>query len=204
VNNVKDVEIYKAFGLENSDITFEEIVSIKILDLQQVYDLSIEGTHNFIANDIIAHNTFVTGFVNFTNNTAFNQTLYLVNGNVGIGTTSPNQLLTVTGSTGVNFTNTGTGLSFIVNDESGDSSPMVVDASGNIGIGTTSPGRTLEVSGSINGTQLNISGPVNLAYGTGNLGIGTASPVEFHFLDMGLKKEQGSEFYGFKFRNVYI
>ena len=86
-----------------------------------------------------------------------------------------------------------------------DSGTLFVDSvNDRVGIGTTSPGKTLEVSGSINGTQLNISGPVNLAYGTGNLGIGTASPVEFHFLDMGLKKEQGSEFYGFKFRNVYI
>ncbi len=42
---------------ENSDITFEKITSIKVLDKQQVYDLEIEGTHNFIANDIIAHNT---------------------------------------------------------------------------------------------------------------------------------------------------
>ncbi|MBI4155414.1 hypothetical protein HY498_05015 [Candidatus Woesearchaeota archaeon] len=50
--------------------------------------------------------------------------------------------------------------------------------SGNFGIGTTSPGRALEVSGSINGTQLNISGPTNLAYGSGNVGIGTTSPIE--------------------------
>jgi hypothetical protein len=54
---------------------------------------------------------------------------------------------------------------------------MRITSAGNVGIRTTSPGRLLEVSGSINGTQLNISGPVNLAYGTGNVGIRTASPT---------------------------
>jgi len=53
---------------------------------------------------------------------------------------------------------------------------LFVDSlSGNVGIGTIFPGRALEVSGSINGTQLNISGPVNLAYGIGNVGIGTSN-----------------------------
>lgn len=46
----------------------------------------------------------------------------------------------------------------------------------NIGIGTISPGRLLEVAGSINGTQLNISGTANLAYGSGLVGIGTSTP----------------------------
>ncbi len=49
---------------------------------------------------------------------------------------------------------------------------------GNLGIGTEVPGRTLEVSGSINGTQLNISGQVGLAYGAGKVGIGTNSPTQ--------------------------
>ncbi|MBI2557708.1 hypothetical protein HYW20_00130 [Candidatus Woesearchaeota archaeon] len=44
--------VFKDIGIK-----FERIESIKALDEQQVYDLNIEGTHNFIANDIIAHNT---------------------------------------------------------------------------------------------------------------------------------------------------
>ena len=54
VYDVGDVQIYKTFGLEPFDITFEEIKSIEVLDKQQVYDLAIEGTRNFIANDIVA------------------------------------------------------------------------------------------------------------------------------------------------------
>ncbi|MCS4541756.1 MAG: hypothetical protein HY929_05485 [Euryarchaeota archaeon] len=42
----------------SSCIKWAKIVSIKVHEPQQVYDLEIENTHNFIANDIIAHNTF--------------------------------------------------------------------------------------------------------------------------------------------------
>jgi len=44
--------VFDTFG---SDITFDEISSIKAAGEQHVYDLSIEGTWNFIANDIAAH-----------------------------------------------------------------------------------------------------------------------------------------------------
>ena len=42
---------------DGDGIKWEKIKSINVLDEQHVYDLAIEGTHNFIANDIIAHNT---------------------------------------------------------------------------------------------------------------------------------------------------
>ncbi|MFH1642807.1 MAG: LamG-like jellyroll fold domain-containing protein, partial [Nanoarchaeota archaeon] len=48
-------------------IIFDEISSIKQLEPQHVYDLEIENTHNFIANDIIAHNTYSDG-VNMSGN----------------------------------------------------------------------------------------------------------------------------------------
>jgi replicative DNA helicase len=40
-----------------SDLYWDTIVSIEPMGLQQVYDLSIPETHNFIANDICVHNT---------------------------------------------------------------------------------------------------------------------------------------------------
>ncbi|MBI2654511.1 hypothetical protein HYX02_06950 [Candidatus Woesearchaeota archaeon] len=84
-------------------------------------------------------------------------------GMVGINTTTPSDTLHVVGTSRL-FGLSGTGL--------------FVDRASNVGIGTTSPGRTLEVVGSINGTQLNISGPANLAYGSGSVGIGTTAPVD--------------------------
>ncbi|MBE9062174.1 replicative DNA helicase [cf. Phormidesmis sp. LEGE 11477] len=43
--------------MATSDLYWDEIVSIESIGLQQVYDLTIPGTHNFVANDICVHNT---------------------------------------------------------------------------------------------------------------------------------------------------
>ncbi|MFH1565438.1 MAG: hypothetical protein ABIC82_06425, partial [bacterium] len=51
-----------SFGTRNSEfggVEFEKIVSIEILPPEQVYDIEVEGTHKFVANDIIAHNTYI-------------------------------------------------------------------------------------------------------------------------------------------------
>lgn len=43
--------------LSNSDIVWEKIESIESIGLHQTYDLTIPITHNFIANDIVVHNS---------------------------------------------------------------------------------------------------------------------------------------------------
>jgi replicative DNA helicase len=43
--------------LANSDVYWDEIVSIESVGRKQVYDLTIPETHNFIANDLCVHNT---------------------------------------------------------------------------------------------------------------------------------------------------
>jgi hypothetical protein len=42
-----------------SGILWDKIVSIEPLGAEHVYDIEVEGTHNFVANGIIAHNTYV-------------------------------------------------------------------------------------------------------------------------------------------------
>jgi replicative DNA helicase len=44
-------------NLGNSDVYWDEVVSISYLGEEQVYDLTIPETHNFVANDICVHNT---------------------------------------------------------------------------------------------------------------------------------------------------
>ena len=46
---------------QNGKPVFEKIVSIKRLKAEQVYDIEVEGTHNFVGNGIVAHNT--TGII---------------------------------------------------------------------------------------------------------------------------------------------
>ncbi len=48
------IELYQ---LATSDILWDEIVSIEELGVEDVYDMTVEKTHNFIANDIIVHNS---------------------------------------------------------------------------------------------------------------------------------------------------
>ncbi len=44
-------------NLAQSDVYWDEIVTIEPLGERQVYDLSVPGTHNFVADDMIVHNT---------------------------------------------------------------------------------------------------------------------------------------------------
>jgi replicative DNA helicase len=43
--------------LANSEVYWDQIVTIEAMGLKQVYDLTIPHTHNFVANDICVHNT---------------------------------------------------------------------------------------------------------------------------------------------------
>ena len=43
--------------MAESEVYWDEIVSIEPVGPKQVYDLTIPGTHNFVANDICVHNT---------------------------------------------------------------------------------------------------------------------------------------------------
>lgn len=46
-------------SVESPGILWDEIVSIKPVCREQVYDIEVEGTHNFVGNGIFAHNTYV-------------------------------------------------------------------------------------------------------------------------------------------------
>lgn len=43
--------------LADSDVYWDEVVSVEPVGIKQVYDLTIPGTHNFVANDVCVHNT---------------------------------------------------------------------------------------------------------------------------------------------------
>ncbi len=53
--------------------------------------------------------------------------------------------------------NTGTGNSLLVNDDTSDGTPFVIDADGNVGIGTTAPSCLLDVSDNITAPTMQVS-----------------------------------------------
>jgi hypothetical protein len=59
------------------------------------------------------------------------------------------------------LTNTTAGLSFRVNDVSGDTTPFVIDADGNVGIGTATPGAKLDIAGT-SSTISNAAGDITI------------------------------------------
>jgi len=60
---------YIAIKGENDQARYDKIVTIERLPEEQVYDIEVEGTHNFVGNDIIAHNTYLGGNLTVQGNT---------------------------------------------------------------------------------------------------------------------------------------
>ncbi len=55
----------------DSDIFWDEIKSIDYLDEQVVYDIEVDGHHNFVANDIFVHNSHAADYAKVSVQTAF-------------------------------------------------------------------------------------------------------------------------------------
>jgi replicative DNA helicase len=51
------VKFYALAQLAGSDVYWDEIVSIEPDGEAEVYDLTVDGLHNFVAADIVAHNS---------------------------------------------------------------------------------------------------------------------------------------------------
>ena len=45
--------------LATTDVAWERVVSVEDIGVHDVYDLTVPGTHNFVANGIVVHNTLV-------------------------------------------------------------------------------------------------------------------------------------------------
>ncbi|MDI6716001.1 MAG: DNA polymerase III subunit alpha [Actinomycetota bacterium] len=61
-----------------SDIYWDKIVEIEFSGIEQTYDLEIEGTHNFIANGLIVHNSHSTAYAFISYQTAWLKANYPV------------------------------------------------------------------------------------------------------------------------------
>ena len=83
---------------------WDGIAKIEILPAEQVYDIEVEGTHNFIGNDIVAHNTYIGGTAS-TTNLIVSGTAYL--GSLNGPLQANNGLVSATTSVGAIYGGTG-------------------------------------------------------------------------------------------------
>jgi error-prone DNA polymerase len=49
-------------NLEMSDVDWDRVVSVEPVGMRETYDLTVEDDHNFVANDLIAHNSHAASF----------------------------------------------------------------------------------------------------------------------------------------------
>jgi len=137
-----------------TDILWDTIVSIEYIGYEHVYDIEVEGTHNFIGNGIFAHNTYINGNLTATGviseagtalgskyvplaggvNITGGLNIATTSGNVGIGTTAPNYKLDVAGgdlalqtSKKVILDSNDTGDTYMVHDSVNDRVSIYVD-----------------------------------------------------------------------------
>ncbi len=61
-----------------SDVYWDRIVSIEYVGEKQTYDIEVPGTHNFIANDILVHNSHAADYAVITVQTAYLKAIYPV------------------------------------------------------------------------------------------------------------------------------
>ncbi|MGB0384664.1 MAG: DNA polymerase III subunit alpha [Ardenticatenaceae bacterium] len=62
----------------NHDIYWDRIVSIEYVGEKQTYDLEVPGTHNFVANDFLVHNSHASDYAVITVQTAYLKAHYPV------------------------------------------------------------------------------------------------------------------------------
>ena len=172
-------------------VLWEKIKSIEFVGYEHVYDIEVEGTHNFVANGILAHNTYISG-------------------NVGIGTTGPGAKVDVNGADarikitdtdasgqiGVDFYNAYNIIGSLLVDSNTNAvsiesraggggsvgGRIYLTSTGNVGIGTTSPSYKLDVAGNIR-AQTSITAGINVESLTGDKTLTPGVDKMFQFLN---------------------
>ncbi|MBI3290635.1 tail fiber domain-containing protein [Candidatus Microgenomates bacterium] len=150
-------------NFNSTTVEWDEIVAIEYSGEEQVWDLSIEGTHNFVANGIVAHNTYI-------------------NSSTATGTALDVDANSLTTGTGLDVSSTST-----TGGASGTSKVLNIARSGaNANLAHTAYGvysavtNTNATSGTNIAGYFSASGATTANYGliveNGNVGIGTASP----------------------------
>ncbi|MBI2086008.1 MerR family DNA-binding transcriptional regulator, partial [Candidatus Daviesbacteria bacterium] len=137
---------------------------------KQTFDIEVSETHNFVGNNIVAHNTFITGNVGIANS-APSFTLDVVGtGRFSSALTASNSLTLSTGALNLTSTSGQANLALSSNTNAFTVNGLFgIDTQNNrVGIGTTAPVQTFQVN----------SGTSSMVVTSGgNVGIGFTSPT---------------------------
>ncbi len=68
----------KLLALARSDVYWDEVVSIEDAGIEETYDITIPETHNFVANDVIVHNSHAASYGMVAYQTAYMKAHYPV------------------------------------------------------------------------------------------------------------------------------
>ena len=130
-------------------MVWAKVSSIEKVGEEQVYDIEIEGTHNFIGNDIVAHNTFISGNAGIATTTP-SRKLSIYNSataDMNLVTDSANLLLQQSGANSIIGNSSASGyLQLFTNN---GNAYVTMLSNGSVGIATTTPGYPLTVNGVI-------------------------------------------------------
>ena len=153
---VKQLNVGAVIAIENDGkLDWDEIVEIKSVGRERVWDIEVEGTHNFVGNGIIAHNTYISG-------------------NVGIGTTAPTQKLDVAGYVRGQRFEDSSSAAYYVDPGNGTSlytAGNIISDSSSFTIQTLSTNSIFLVAGTAGGGNVSIG-----TTGAGKLDAGTIDP----------------------------
>ena len=112
----------------NGKAIYEKVEKIELLPPEQVYDIEVENTHNFIGNDIVAHNTYINGATTILGTTLINST-----GTSATTIGNATGVLTIASGGTSSWTNTSGNLTI----QTATSGTMTVDSVGILNLGTT-------------------------------------------------------------------
>ncbi len=150
VGQMKEGVEIATLGENRRVAVWDKVVRIEHLPEEQVYDIEVEGTHNFIGNDIVAHNTYLSGnlFVGGAITATSSLTLSSVAINSLLSTDALGVITATSTPTFGNFNATSTVATSTISTGGftvGTSQFVVQQTSGNVGIGTTNPLRKFVV-----------------------------------------------------------
>ncbi len=61
-DSIAALRLHETDSVEGSEVSWDHVANVAAVDVRETYDLHIEGDHNFLANDLVVHNSHASSF----------------------------------------------------------------------------------------------------------------------------------------------